>query len=172
MSENATMQDGTPVGLPEAPEKVQQNYWGFQETFDYVFPDGITFIKFRVMNEGDKVKFQKSTSRDILLNRVGEARMKMDTGSERHAIITTCAMDWNFLQGDQRVPFNERVLKQWLEVADPKLVEKIEVEVRKHNPWLLGELSSKDIKEQITELEEMLKIAEEREAGEASSSSR
>lgn len=169
MSETDVMSDTPIVTQPSQ----QSNYWGFQDTFKYLFPDGVTFIEFRVMNEGDRVKFQSKTSRDVVLNRQGDARMKVDTGADRHELIKSCATGWNLIKGEgELIPFNERILQQWLNVADPKLVESIELEVRKHNPWLLGEMSSADIRKEIENLEEMLKLAEEREAGESSSGSR
>lgn len=170
MSENMSENQFEDAG----PAPVSQgNYWGFQQLERFTFPDGITFIEFKVMNEGDKVAFQKRTSRDLVLNRAGDARMKMDAGGERHELIRTCATGWNLVRGDNElVPFSTRVLDQWLDVADPRLVEKLELAIRKANPWLLGEMSSEDIKKEIENLEEMLKVAEEREAGEAYSSDR
>jgi hypothetical protein len=151
----------------------QANYWGFYATEKYVFPDGVTFIEFKVMNEGDKVKYQKATSRDVVLNRQGDARMKMDTGSERHELIKACAVDWNVVKGEgEIVVFNPLNLQNLLNVLDPKIVEQLELAIRKANPWLLGDMSAADIRKEIENLQEMLKVAEEREAGEASSSNR
>lgn len=161
--------EGTaPLDVP-----VQQNYWGFYATERFVFPDGITFIEFKLMNEGDKVKFQRSTSRDLVLNRQGDARMKMDTSSERHELIKACVTNWNLLKGkDEPLPFSLRSLEQWLDVADPKIVEDLEVAIRKHNPWLLGEMTVADIDKEIENLKEMRDVAEERERGERSSGSK
>jgi hypothetical protein len=65
-------------------------------------------------------------------------------------------------------PFTDNHLKEWLENANPRLVEDLEKEIRKANPWLLAEMSVADIEREIENLEEMKKVAQEREAGEAS----
>jgi hypothetical protein len=124
------------------------------------------------MNEGQKLRFQKATGRDIVLQRSGDAKLRMDPGAERHELIRACVVGWNLNRGGQPIPFNNRNLNDFLELADPKIVEKIENAIRRANPWLLGEVSSADIRDQIKELEEMLVVAEEREAGEASSASK
>lgn len=160
-------------GLPAYEPPAQQNYWGFYATERFVFPDGVTFIEFKIMNEGDKVKFQKNTSRDLVLNRAGDARMKMDNSTERWELIKACATDWNLIKSkDEPLPFSPRVLEQWLQVADPKLVADIEAAIRKANPWLVGELKVEDIDKEIENLQELRKEALEREQGEGSSSNR
>lgn len=171
MSDEMTDAPIAPIDEPIAAPQ-QDNYWGFYATERFWFPDKVTFIEFKVMSEGDKVKFQSKTSRDVILNRAGDARLRMNQGSERHELIKTCATAWNLVRGDEIVPFSERILQQWLDVADPKIVEDLELAIRKANPWLLGEMTSEDIQKEIDNLEEMLKVAKEREAGEASSSNR
>jgi hypothetical protein len=157
---------------PAFEQPQQADYFGFQATERYIFPDGLTFVEFQVMNEGQKLKFQKATGRDIVLQRSGDARLRMDPGAERHELIKACVTNWNLARNGQLIPFNPRSLNDFLELADPKIIEKIENAIRRANPWLLGEVSAADIKEQIKELEEMLVVAEEREAGEASSASK
>lgn len=170
MTENAVGLSDTVHPAFESPQ--QADYFGFQATERYVFPDGLTFVEFQVMNEGQKLKFQKATGRDIVLQRSGDAKLRMDPGAERHELLRACIVNWNLARGGQLIPFNKRSLDDFLELADPKIVEKIENAIRRANPWLMGEVSAADIREQISELEEMLKVAEEREAGEASSVSK
>jgi len=151
-------------------QRVQEDYFGFQATERYTFPDGLTYVEFSVMNEGQKLKFQKATGRDIVLQRSGDARMRMDPGSERHELIKTCIVDWNLTRNGQLVPLNPRNLDDFLKLTNPRLVEEIEKAIRKANPWLLGDMKPADIRQQIDDLEEMYRIAVEREEGEASSS--
>jgi hypothetical protein len=92
--------------------------------------------------------------------------MKMDQAQERHELIRTCVTDWNLYRGGQPIPYSEKALKDWLELTNPKLVEDLEKEIRKINPWLLGEMSSEDIQREIDSLNEMLVVAQERERGE------
>ena len=90
----------------------------------------------------------------------------MDAAQERHELIRTCVTGWNLYRGGSPIPFGERALKDFLELTDPRLVEDLEKAIRKANPWLLGEMSSEDIQKEIDNLEEMKKVAEERERGE------
>lgn len=158
---------------PDVPPSTQIDYFAFQKEDKHYLPDGQTYVLISAMNEGEKTKFQKRTQRDIVLERrSGDARMKMDAASDRHELIRTCVKGWNLVRQGQLVPFTERTLKDFLELADPKIVEGIEVAIRKVNPWLLGDMSAEDIRKEIENLEEMLVVAEEREAGEASSGSK
>lgn len=150
----------------------QVDYFSFFERKKIILPDGVSWIEIEALNEGAKAQFQKSTSRDILMDRGGNSRVKMDQASERHQLIKTSVKDWSLRRGREAVPFTPRELDQFLAIANPKIVELIEVEIRKLNPWLMADLSVKDIDEQIEQLQDMRKIAEEREAGEAASSSR
>jgi hypothetical protein len=154
---------------------VQQDYFGFAETKKFIFPDGITFIEFSVMNEGQKSQFQKKTSRDLVLERQsGNARMKMDQASDRHELIKATVVSWNLVRNGVPLPqptdpSKGRVqLDDFLTFADPRLIDELEKEIRKANPWLLGDMKSDDIKKEIANLEEMLEVALERERGEAS----
>lgn len=147
----------------------QQDYFGFSATGKYFFPDGVTYIEFTKMNEGAKKDFQDKTSKDLVLERTsGNARMTVLQGSERHALIKACVVDWNLLRNGTPIAFTAAALNDFLALTDPVIVEGLEKEIRKANPWLLGEMSSGDIKKEITNLEEMLEVALKREAGEAS----
>jgi hypothetical protein len=145
----------------------QEDYFGFSETHRFYFPDKVTFIEFKSMNEGDKAKFQKMTQKDLVLERQsGNARMKVDPATERHELIRTCVVDWNLTRGGAPVKFSDVQLRDFLKLANPKLVEDLEKEIRKHNPWLLQDMTVEDIDREIENLREMRKVAEERERGE------
>lgn len=162
------MTDTMPEQGFEQPTKV--DYFGFQANERYYLPDGEQYIEFQIMNEGLKARFQKKTSRDLVVQRGGDARMKMDPADERHELIKTCVVGWNLYRGNEPVRFTDQNLRDFLTLANPKIIEDLEKAIRKANPWLLGEMKAEDIRREITNLEEMLKVAEEREAGEASSS--
>ena len=165
-----------PTEVPDYDQPVQQqDYFGFNETRKFIFPDGITFIEFSVMNEGQKSEFQKRTSRDLVLERQsGNARMKMDQASDRHELIKATIVSWNLTRNGTALPQPKdpskgRVqLEDFLTLADPRLIDELEKEIRKANPWLLGEMKSEDIKKEISNLQEMLEVALERERGESS----
>lgn len=159
------------LDAPEAPTFV--DYFGFQSTTKWYLPDGVQYFEIQVMNEGMKAKFQKSTSKDLIMERKsGDARMRVNPADERHQLIKTCVVNWNLYRGGKPQPFGERALQDFLQLTDPRLVEDLEKEIRKANPWLLGEMSVEDIDKEIENLKEMREVAAEREAGEASSSSR
>lgn len=165
----------TDTFVPDAPvaATVQQDYFGFQSNEKFYFPDGVTYVEFAVMNEGAKAKFQKLTQRDLVVERQsGNARMKVDPSQERHELIRSSVTGWNLLRNGQPVDFNPRQLKDFLELANPKLVEDLEIAIRKANPWLMDEMKVEDIDREIENLQQMRDAAVERERGEASSSSR
>lgn len=158
-----------PVEEPPAPVNVQADYFGFQETHKHYLPDGISFFEFITMNEGAKAKYQKSTSRDLVLERTsGNARMKVDPATERHELIQSCVIGWNLTRNGEPVTFNRVQLGDFLVFASPRIVEDLEKAIRKVNPWLLAEMTVADIDREIDNLREMREVAEERERGETS----
>lgn len=171
-----TMQDvqtGFNPNEPQIDAPVQSDYFGFASDSRYIFPDGVTYIEFSVMNEGKKAKFQKLTQRDLVLERQsGNARMKVDPSLERHELIRSSVTDWNLLRNGTPIAFDPRALKDFLELANPKIIEGLELAIRKANPWLMDELGTVEIDAEIDNLNELRRVAAEREAGEASSSSK
>lgn len=163
MSETAVEQGTTSVQTTE-------DYFGFQATERYTFPDGKQWIEFEVMNEGKKAQFQRATSRDLILERQTQnARMKTDAATDRHELIKSSVTDWNMYRQGVAIPFTPGALNDFLQLANPRIIEDIEKAIRKANPWLMAEMSSKDIRREIQNLEEMERVALEREQGEASS---
>jgi len=176
--ESTDTQDQPYVGPGvDLPVQKQVDYFGFAETSRYTFPDGVTFFELKAMNEGEKSKFQKMTQRDLVLEKgSGNARFKMDPATERHELIKASVVGWNLMRNGTPVPFEQtgraNPLNDFLELANPKVVEEIELAIRKLNPWLLNDMSVEDIDKQIEELQDLRKVAVEREAGEASSSNK
>jgi hypothetical protein len=162
------MTENFPVN--DAPAPV--DYFGFAKSEQFLLPDGRQYIEFQVMNEGLKAKFQKQTGRDLVIQRNQDARMRMDPAQERHELIKASVTDWNMYRGGTPVPYTKKALSDFLELADPKIIEDLETAIRKANPWLLSDMKSEDIRREIDNLEEMYQAAVEREQGEVSSSSR
>lgn len=141
------------------------DFFSFSETRKFHLPDHVSWIEFKVFNEGDKAKFQKQTGRDVRVNtRTNDATLKSDVAADRHALILTACIDWNLRRGGTPVTFGDRSVRDFLQLANPKIVEDLELEIRKANPWLLGDMTVEDIDREIENLNEMRKIAEEREA--------
>jgi hypothetical protein len=163
-----TVTDSQPHQAPQ-----QQDYFGFHRTEKYYLPDGVSYIEFKPMNEGEKKNFQDKTSKDLVLERTGGARMSILQGTERHELIKACVVGWNLTRNGEPLPqptesrgkihFND-----FLTLADPIIVEGLEKEIRKANPWLMAEMKVEDIDREIQNLQEMREVAVKREAGEAS----
>src|SRR4051812_3892522 len=93
----APLQPGDPgfglaAGAPETAsgedQAVYEDYFGFAETQRWYFPDGKQYIEFQRMNEGERARFQKMTTRDVTVIRgSGDAKVKMDPATERHELI-------------------------------------------------------------------------------------
>lgn len=158
-------------------EEVFVDYFGFSDTQKHFLPDGKQWFMLQRMNEGQKAKYQREIRSDITIQRsTGDAKMKTDPATERHALIKSCVIDWNLRTRDERtreiiqIPFslsaNKFNLEKWLSVADPRLVEDLEKACRKLNPWLLADMSVEDIDREIESLKEMREEAAKREAGE------
>lgn len=172
-----TSEYNTSIKDHREPEQQQQqrqdDYFGFARTEKFYFPDGVTYIEFRAMNEGEKKKFQDKTSKDLVIERSGTTRMTMLQGSERHELIQACVVGWNLTRNGEPLPQPDTRqgkvhLGDFLALADPRIVEDLEKAIRKANPWLMAEMKAADIKREIENLEEMLREVEKREAGEGS----
>lgn len=152
----------------------RQVYWGQNVTERFLFPDGQTYIEYKKMLEGDRARYQRRTTRDIVLERQGDSRLKVDMANDRHELIKAAVVGWNLLSenGTYDEPLNQNSLEKFLAVADPKLIDDLEKAIRKFNPWLQSDVSSEDIRKEIEELEKQYDAAKRREEGEDSSSSR
>lgn len=166
-----TFAAGYQPGAPDTDEAKPRDYFAFSQTKRFTLPDGIQWVEFRKMNEGEKKEFQDRTSTDMVVERrSGDARMTIKQGTQRHELIKACVVGWNLFRGDppQPVPFTKVNLGDFLHLADPTLIEELEKAIRKENPWLLADMSEEDIKREISNLEEMLEEKRKNAAGEAS----
>lgn len=148
------------------------DYWGTESFETWYLPDGVQYFKFKIMNEGEKVKFEKLTNNDLIVNRDQSARVKVDPSEARHAIIKTSVVDWHLYAGGQEAAYSKQLLEKWLTVADPKLVEDLEFAIRMANPWMQSEMSVEEIDKEIDRLHDVRKQLVDRQAGEASSATR
>lgn len=166
-----------PVVTPDTNEGYE-DYWGVSETRRYTLPDGKQWIEFKIMDEGDKTKFQKMTNSDLIVQRSGDSRIKIDPARERHELIKSSVTNWNLMQRGQDgqwspAPFGgARSLEQWLEKAPPKIVEDLELEIRKANPWMQADMSVEEIDKEIERLQDLRRLARERELGEGVSATK
>lgn len=176
------VQPGQPVQDVSDVFEGYQDYFGFDDYKRYYLPDGRQYIEFRVMNEGQRSKFEKKTSRDVRFNRrTDDAAIKVDAAEDRHALIEASVTNWHvvrrnasgkfepvpFTIGSQHASFN-----QWIDKADPRIVNDLHQEIVKANPWLNSEMNVEMIDEEIKKLQEMRDEAVKREAAEKNSASR
>jgi hypothetical protein len=155
------------------------DYFDFEELGEFLMPDGRQKIFLKALNEGAKRKFQKETSRDLRVQRSsGDALVKMDPGQERYTLCMESITGWTLRRRNpknrevwENAPFDPSNVKRFLEATNPALIEDLEKEIRKLNPWLLDELSVKEIDKEIENLQELRAKAVEREAAKADSAS-
>jgi hypothetical protein len=154
---------------PMPPQDEFEDYWSFSQKERFMLPDGKQWIEFNIMNEGQKASYQKKINKDIKFNRkTSDATIRSDIADERHALIETSVTGWYMLQGGNpanQVAFSVQMLRNWLNVANPRIVENLEVAIRKANPWLMGDMTLDDIDEEIQRLQELRIETEKREQG-------
>lgn len=150
-------------------ESIQFDYFGFEERHRVMLPDGKSWVEFEVMNEGDRRKYLNQQNKGIRVNRVtNDAHIDTAPGDERHALLMNTLVDWNLVRDGKPVAFSRANLEQFLDKANPRVVDLIEKEVRLKHPWLMQDMSVEDIDREIENLQELRKIAVEREEGNAS----
>lgn len=154
----------------EAP--AYENYFGFEETVKFFLPDGKQWISFKPMNEGDRAQYEAKTQRDISFNRkTDDAKISINAASDRHQLILQSVTGWFMVQ---RTPTGEWVqvafsaggggsFAQWLSRANPKIVNDLHLAIQRANPWMLNEMTSDAIEEEIKRLEELLSETRKRE---------
>ena len=134
--------------------------------------DGVSYLELKVLNEGERAKFQNSTTRAVRIHKGGDASVNMAPGSEREALIMLAIVGWNLRRNNQPVVCNDAEKKKFYQSADPRLIDSIEKEIRTANPWLLQDVSIEDIDKEIETLQELRQKKLDEEEGKGSSSGR
>jgi hypothetical protein len=160
-----------PVTPPDSQPPVE-DYWGTEEYSQWYLPDGIQYFQFKIMNEGDKSKFEKITNQDMIVNQDRSARLRYDQTAQRHALIKMSVTDWHLFKDGEIADFAPAILDKWLQVANPKLVEDLEFAIRMANPWMQSEMTEEEVQKEIDRLYEVLNQIRDREAGEAVSATK
>lgn len=143
------------AGIPIT-EKVQEDYFAFDEVGKIMLPDGVSWVQHQVLNEGKRKAYLKSIQRDITFRKAsGDAQMRMSSGEEKSALLQRAIVGWNLQRNGADIKFNDGNLQTFLDSASPKVVDLIHKEVSKANPWLLAEMTVEDIDKEIEELKEM-----------------
>lgn len=139
----------------------QDDYFGFNDEKNVLFPDGKTYVTLSALNEGARKKYQNNQSREMTVERQTQnIKLKVESGEERHALLVEAIVDWNLVRRDPKtgdpkpVRFTKAELRLFLESTKPSIVDLIEKEVRAMNPWLRSEMTVEDIDKTIEELQE------------------
>lgn len=164
-----------PVSQPQF-ETPTEEYWGVDEQVQWFLPDKKQYFTIKVMDEGDRTKFQKMTNTSLRIDRNQNTEVAVDQARDRHHLIITSVVDWYIFRNGQPVPFSKGSpgsnLEQWLAKAPPKLVDDLEFFIRRSNPWMQAEMSVEAIDEEIDRLYKLRKDLVERESGEGSSANK
>ena len=142
---------------------------GYQDFFspyidykDFLLPDGKQSIRFKVMSEGERMRYQKKTNRPINIDRRSDtASISPDVASDRLELIITSVVDWTLVsrgpEGNWVMqPYSESSLRNWVLTANPKIISDLERAIQKANPWMQAEMSEKDIEDEIENLQQLL----------------
>lgn len=151
-------------------ESAQQDYFAFDEVHETFLPDGKSWVEHRELNEGQRKKYLNSLNREAKIQRAtGDTVVKLTPGDERHSLLKAALCGWNLKRGGIDVPFQPKYVDEFLEKANPRVIDLIEKDVRKANPWLLAEVSVEDIDKEIAELQELRAKKLEEDQGKAAS---
>lgn len=145
-------------------QPVHEDYFGFDKTHRVYMPDGVSYVEHKEFTEGQRREYLNQTNKAVRLQRsTGDAVMQMAAGDDRYYLLKTAICGWNLYRGGQPVDFTKKNLEEFLEKANPAIVDKIEKDIRNKNPWLLQDVSVEDIDQQMEELSELRKrkVAEE-----------
>ncbi len=138
------------------------DYFDFDDTRRVTLPDGKSWVEIQVLNEGARRKYLNTTNRDVTIERAsGNAKMRVASGDDRHALLGQAIVDWDLYTKNPKtnaiepIRYNEQNLRRFLDNSSPTIIDMIEKEVRKDNPWLIAEVEIEDIDAQIAELQEL-----------------
>lgn len=135
---------------------VQDDYFAFDVREQVLFPDGVSFVEIKALDEGARRKYMNSVNREVRLQKqTGDAVMQLASGDERKAILESAMCGWNLKRNGAAVPFSDGNVRDFLNKAAPAVVDLIEKAVRKQNPWIVGDVTVEDIDKQIEELNEL-----------------
>lgn len=147
----------------------QQDYFGFDDVRTVSLPDGESYVEHKVFTEGERRSYLNKINREVTIKKGGDATIQTAGGDARHALLETAVCGWNLLKDGKEFSFSRPNLRTFLDAASPRIIDLVERDIQKANPWLMGEMTVEDIEEEIQNLEEMRTVIEERDEGNESS---
>jgi hypothetical protein len=156
--ERAAQMEASMRAAGEATEtRIQDDYFGFDNARRCYLPDGLSYVDHEIMNEGKRRKYLNAINRDLRIQKATQdALIRVAPGDERKELLMAAICGWNLMRNGNPVPFNQNTLAEFLDKANPKVVDHIEKEIRLANPWLLAEMSVEDIEREMEQLGELL----------------
>ena len=148
------------------------DYFNASEEYSVTLPDGVQTVTCKSFNEGMRKKYQMAGNKEVRIHRASkDAFFKIGTAEEREALLKEAIVGWTLQSARtpgaalEPKPFNPGALADFLKKAPPQIIDHIEKEVRKHETWLMDDMTVEDIDKQIEELQELRTEVEAREEG-------
>lgn len=168
--------------IPAEVVSQEVDFFDTDETYDVFLVNPKTgrttdqYVTCKIFNEGDRRKWQSAGTKDVRVDKVkGDAYFKVNTPEERKALLDIAIVDWNLRSrrkgedGLTPIPFNPANKTKFLTETSPSVIDQIEKEIRKHEPWLMDNMKVEDIDRQIMDLQELKEDLVRREAGKGTS---
>jgi hypothetical protein len=151
---------------------VPVDYFATGEDAKTMLPDGTQWVTHKVLTEGDRKRYLKVVQKDLKIQKgTQDMIMKLAAGEDRTALIEIAVTGWNLIRNGQPWPFTKANLAEFASNGPIKILDLVERDIRHANPWLLGEMSTEDIDQEIQRLTELRDEVSEREAGKSGSAS-
>lgn len=164
--------NGPSLAIVTGDDFVQADYFGFEKIYRVTLPDGHSYFEHKELNEGQKRLYMNAVNRDVVLNqRTNEAKLKTAPGDDRKSLLQAAICGWNLVKNGQPLQFNSKNLAEVLDKFPPSVIDLVERDVRKRNPWMFADMTVEDIRQGITDLEEMLELKLKEEEGNGGSAS-
>lgn len=158
-----------------------ESYFSTQDTDTHYLPDGKQYMILKHMSERDRASLNRATRQSTTIDsKTRDMRIDLDDTAQRHEAIKAGVVGWHLVRFEQTangrrgkvVPFSQTELIRWLDDADPNAVDDVYNRVRQMNPWMSGEESLDDLKEQRDDMNKRIAELEDEEARKGSSSSK
>lgn len=146
-------------GKPTVADK-PMNFYGFgSSTEQFMLPDGIQYLEYKILNSGERNEFEQKTQRRISVHQASKKMdMNLDPVKEREVLLSLSVVGWHLFKPNKDGelvphPFSKPALNEFLRVIDPAIVVDLEQTVRKANKWMMGDSVLEDLYEQREALE-------------------
>ena len=142
-------------------ETLQVDYFGFEETQRVDLPDNRSYVDIKALNEGGRRAYLNAVNKEVRIAKgTGDAVMQMANGDERRILLRHAICGWNLVRvrngALEPVPFKDGPVSDFLEKANPVIIDVIDKAVRKQNPWLQSDVTLEDLENQRKELDEQI----------------